>query len=77
MKTVGNKKCDNQGTIGEMNTMRNDLIALVIISCILIVMIFTIHPLSDITLKDFGGLFGVIGYFVVKKLVDAYFAKKH
>lgn len=59
-----------------MNTMKNDLIALALMSFILIVMIFTIHPLNDITINDFGGLFGVAGYFVVKKLVDAYFVKK-
>lgn len=39
-------------------------------------MIITIHPLDEITIKDFGGLFGVIGFIVVKKMVDVYFAKK-
>lgn len=59
-----------------MNTMKNDLITLAIISSILIVMIFINHPLNEITLKNFSGLLGVLGYFVVKKMVDAYFAKK-
>jgi len=59
-----------------METKKNDIIAFVLISCILTVMIFTTHPLNEITLKDFGGVFGVIGYIAVKKMVDAYFAKK-
>lgn len=57
--------------------MKNDLIAMAGISSILLVMIFTIHPLNEITFKDFGGFYGVIGYFVVKVIVDSYFARKN
>ena len=56
--------------------MKNELIAFVLISCIMTVLIFTIHPLNEITVKDFGGVFGVIGFIMVKKMVDAYFVKK-
>lgn len=59
-----------------MRTIRNELIAFAIISCVLITMIFTTNPLDEITIKDFGGLFGVIGFVVVKKMVNAYFVNK-
>lgn len=55
--------------------MKNELIAFAIISCILIAMILTSHPLNEITPNNFAGLFGAVGYFVVKKIVDAYFSK--
>jgi hypothetical protein len=56
--------------------MKNDLIALAIISGILIIMIFIMTPMDKITIKNFSGLLGILGYFVVKKIVDVYFAKK-
>jgi hypothetical protein len=58
-----------------MTTMRNELIAFAIISCILIAMILTIHPIDEITIKNFSGVFGVIGFVVVKKMVDVYYSK--
>jgi len=59
-----------------MNTKKNELIAFTIISCILAVSIFTSQPLNEITIYDFGGVYGVIGYLVVKRIVDAYYAQK-
>ena len=56
--------------------MKNELIAFVLITCILIVVTFPNHPLNEISLKDFSGVYGVIGYIIVKKIVDAYFEKK-
>ena len=56
--------------------MKNELIAFVLIACILVVVRITNHPLNEISLKDFSGVNGVIGYIVVKKMVDAYFEKK-
>ncbi len=59
-----------------MKTMRNELIAFGIISCIVLAIILTIHPLDELRIKDFGGLFGIIGFVVIKKMVDIYFAKR-
>ena len=59
-----------------MNKNKNEIIAFVLISCILTIMIFIITPLNEITLNHFGGVSGVLGYLVVKKIVDAYFAQK-
>ena len=59
-----------------MNKNKNEIIAFVLISCILAIMILVITPLNEITLNHFGGVFGVLGYLVVKKMVDIYFAQK-
>ncbi len=59
-----------------MNTMKNELIAWFIISCILMVPILANHPISEITLESFSAIYGIVGYILVKKVVDAYFAKK-
>lgn len=40
-----------------MIQMKNELIAFTLIACILIIMILVSHPLNEITLKDFGGVF--------------------
>ena len=60
-----------------MKTIKNELIALALISCILIAMIFIIHPLNEISIKDFSGLLGVLSYIVLKKMVDIYYEKKN
>jgi energy-converting hydrogenase Eha subunit C len=56
--------------------IKNELIAFAIITCILIGMVLLLKPIDKIIINDFGGIFGVIGFIVVKYFVDAYFAKK-
>jgi len=56
--------------------MKRNLIGLGSISAILIAFILIRTPFEEITYKDFGGVYGVAGFFVLKIIVEEYLKSK-
>jgi len=56
--------------------MKRNLIGLGSISAILIAFILIRTPFAEITYKDFGGVYGVAGFFALKIIVEEYLKSK-
>jgi len=56
--------------------MKRNLIVLGSISAVVIVFILIRTPLEVITYRNFGGVYGVVGYFILRIIVEEYYKFK-
>jgi len=56
--------------------MKQDLIDMMVISSLILIAMLYFHPMKELKLESFYGLFGVVLYFIGKNIVRNYFLKK-
>ncbi len=56
--------------------MKQDLIDMMVISSMILIAILFLHPMKELRLENFYGLFSVVLYFIGKNIVRNFFLKK-
>lgn len=56
--------------------MKQDIIDMMVISSLILIAILYFHPMKELRLENFYGLFGVVLYLIGKNIVRNFFLKK-
>jgi len=57
-------------------TVKRTLIDITIMTIIFVVIALVMIPFNELKFRHFSGLIGVIGYLVVRLIIDTYYTKK-